>query len=144
MEKTVHFDRCCNPFNLDRHKIKKSLRLASEDIQTKFGLSRFHYLCINCRYRILKEIKESSENSSQNRSGTDNNNDSSDDSDNNNDNISIDNGNHNNDSNDSEHDNSKDSNNTIADNNDRYELEKSLGKNTVFIFSQLQNKIRSF
>ncbi|KAH0567934.1 hypothetical protein KQX54_016321 [Cotesia glomerata] len=56
MESKLRFYRCCNPFKLLNHSASKRLRLASAKLRESWNLSRFDYLCSNCR-KILGSLK---------------------------------------------------------------------------------------
>lgn len=61
MSTSKKFNVCCNPFNLNNHIVKNSLRLASINIQRKFNISSTDYLCTACRKKlglILKDVDE--------------------------------------------------------------------------------------
>lgn len=58
MSTSKKFNVCCNPFNLNNHVVKKSLRLASRNVQSKFNIGSTDYLCTVCRKKLNLSLKE--------------------------------------------------------------------------------------
>ncbi|XP_044593785.1 uncharacterized protein LOC123271502 [Cotesia glomerata] len=58
MASKIFFDRCCNPFDLESHFKKKSLRPATDIMKVTLGLSDNYLLCSSCRNKALKLVKE--------------------------------------------------------------------------------------
>lgn len=52
------FNVCCNPFNLNNHVVKNSLRLASINLQLKFNIDSADYLCTACRKKLNLSLNE--------------------------------------------------------------------------------------
>lgn len=53
LKSKLHFDRCFNPFKLDNHFKRESLRKPSATAKSIFPhLTDAHYLCSTCRKKI--------------------------------------------------------------------------------------------
>lgn len=48
------FDRCCNPFNLEKHRKKLSLRNLPEHLAIRYNLSTDERICSSCYKKMLQ------------------------------------------------------------------------------------------
>lgn len=55
MENFGRYNLCCNPQQLENHRVKNSLRRASVTQQTLYNLSADDYLCTVCRKSLVSE-----------------------------------------------------------------------------------------
>ena len=54
------FNRCCNPLQIDRHRVTVSLRKISKKIQEAYPhLSEHQLICASCRIKIDKILADS-------------------------------------------------------------------------------------
>lgn len=56
MSKKSHWDRCCNPYKLEYHRVSKELRTPSVHLRAKSNLTTNDLICLKCRLRLSKEL----------------------------------------------------------------------------------------
>lgn len=60
MENFGKYNLCCNPLQLEDHRVKNGLRRASVTQQTAYNLSTNDYLCTSCRKALSLQSTASS------------------------------------------------------------------------------------
>ncbi|KAK0161647.1 hypothetical protein PV327_010100 [Microctonus hyperodae] len=50
------YDRCCNPLNLEKHSVKKSLRQLSKNLVVCYNLSTGDHICSMCHKKLVNPM----------------------------------------------------------------------------------------